>query len=113
MARKPPALARELLRNFPKRRGRGRRRRRRGADGGSADVAVGVALEHSPNGAGPHDLEPARAVGGSADGTAEPREHEPAEPREHEPARPREQEPTEPRGQAGEQVRSAGESAHE
>src|SRR5947209_6071600 len=30
MARKPPALARELLRNFPKRRGRGNRRRRRG-----------------------------------------------------------------------------------
>jgi len=35
MARKPPALARELLRNFPKRRGRGKRRRRRG-------VGVGV-----------------------------------------------------------------------
>src|SRR3989440_685997 len=33
MARKPPALARELLRNFPKRRGRsGRRRRRDEAD---------------------------------------------------------------------------------
>src|SRR5690349_13239304 len=33
MARKPPALARELLRNFPKRRGRsGRRRRREEAD---------------------------------------------------------------------------------
>ncbi len=30
MARKPPALARELMRNFPKRRGRGKRRRRRG-----------------------------------------------------------------------------------
>jgi ribonuclease E len=30
MARKPPALARELLRNFPKRRARGTRRRRRG-----------------------------------------------------------------------------------
>jgi ribonuclease E len=29
MARKPPALARELLRNFPKRRARGARRRRR------------------------------------------------------------------------------------
>jgi hypothetical protein len=29
MARKPPALARELLRNFPKRRGRGNRRRRK------------------------------------------------------------------------------------
>ncbi len=30
MARKPPALARELLRNFPKRRPRGARRRRKG-----------------------------------------------------------------------------------
>ena len=42
MARKPPALARELLRNFPKRRPRGKRRRRRGegdGDGASADGA--------------------------------------------------------------------------
>ena len=31
MARKPPALARELLRNFPKRRARNNRRRRKGA----------------------------------------------------------------------------------
>ncbi len=31
MARKPPALARELLRNFPKRRARNARRRRKGA----------------------------------------------------------------------------------
>ena len=31
MARKPPALARELLRNFPKRRARSTRRRRKGA----------------------------------------------------------------------------------
>ena len=34
MARKPPALARELLRNFPKRRARNARRRRKGAKGG-------------------------------------------------------------------------------
>jgi superfamily II DNA or RNA helicase len=40
MARKPPALARELLRNFPKRRGRGKRRRSRRGGGGSADGAV-------------------------------------------------------------------------
>jgi ribonuclease E len=33
MARKPPALARELLRNFPKRRARDARRRRKGAKG--------------------------------------------------------------------------------
>ncbi len=35
MARKPPALARELLRNFPKRRARNTRRRRKGAKGTS------------------------------------------------------------------------------
>ncbi|HEY5046047.1 MAG TPA: DEAD/DEAH box helicase family protein [Solirubrobacteraceae bacterium] len=35
MARKPPALARELLRNFPKRRARNARRRRKGAKGGA------------------------------------------------------------------------------
>jgi len=40
MARKPPALARELLRNFPKRRARNNRRRRKGA-GGGADSAKG------------------------------------------------------------------------
>jgi superfamily II DNA or RNA helicase len=34
MARKPPALARELLRNFPKRRARGTRRRRKGPRSG-------------------------------------------------------------------------------
>ena len=39
MARKPPALARELLRNFPKRRARNARRRRKGARGGSANGA--------------------------------------------------------------------------
>jgi len=35
MARKPPALARELLRNFPKRRARNARRRRKGSKGGA------------------------------------------------------------------------------
>jgi ribonuclease E len=39
MARKPPALARELLRNFPKRRARNGRRRRKGAKGGDAGSA--------------------------------------------------------------------------
>jgi ribonuclease E len=44
MARKPPALARELLRNFPPRRARNARRRRKGAKGGSgANSANGVA----------------------------------------------------------------------
>jgi hypothetical protein len=35
MARKPPALARELLRNFPKRRARNARRRRKGGANGA------------------------------------------------------------------------------
>jgi len=35
MARKPPALARELLRNFPKRRARNARRRRKGGKAGA------------------------------------------------------------------------------
>jgi superfamily II DNA or RNA helicase len=47
MARKPPALARELLRNFPKRRARNGRRRRKGAKAG--EPAPGVEL--SANGA--------------------------------------------------------------
>jgi superfamily II DNA or RNA helicase len=41
MARKPPALARELLRNFPKRRSRGARKRRKGAS--ASAPADGVA----------------------------------------------------------------------
>ena len=45
MARKPPALARELLRNFPKRRARGSKRRRKGGHkaGGAAKPAAGAA----------------------------------------------------------------------
>jgi ribonuclease E len=42
MARKPPALARELLRNFPKRRARNTRRRRKSAKGGSNGAGPGV-----------------------------------------------------------------------
>jgi cobalamin biosynthesis Mg chelatase CobN len=40
MARKPPALARELLRNFPKRRARNSRRRRKGSSGAAARAAA-------------------------------------------------------------------------
>jgi superfamily II DNA or RNA helicase len=45
MARKPPALARELLRNFPKRRARNARRRRKGSGskGAAANGSSGVA----------------------------------------------------------------------
>ena len=39
MARKPPALARELLRNFPKRRARNARRRRKGGSNGAGPDA--------------------------------------------------------------------------
>jgi ribonuclease E len=47
MARKPSALARELLRNFPRgRRGRGARRRRKGAKDGVAEgVATAIGAE--------------------------------------------------------------------
>ena len=56
MARKPPALARELLRNFPKRRARGNRRRaarvpRRDALATGADGVQGGARKRSAAGA--------------------------------------------------------------
>jgi ribonuclease E len=58
MARKPPALARELLRNFPKRRARGTRRKRKGAKphtngaNGDAKTAVNEAvIADAPTGA--------------------------------------------------------------
>jgi hypothetical protein len=41
MARKPPALARELLRNFPKRRARNSRRRRKGGGNGNGPAGNG------------------------------------------------------------------------
>jgi len=54
MARKPPALARELLRNFPKRRARNSRRRRKGAKGAYADGHTqadnGASPEAQPDG---------------------------------------------------------------
>ncbi|HYM46376.1 MAG TPA: DEAD/DEAH box helicase family protein [Solirubrobacteraceae bacterium] len=44
MARKPPALARELLRNFPKRRARNNRRRRKTGAREGADAAAKAAV---------------------------------------------------------------------
>jgi ribonuclease E len=70
MARKPPALARELLRNFPKRRARNARRRRKGAkssvNGGGADevMSSGVDEAHA-NGAGEARGNSAGEIGGS------------------------------------------------
>ncbi|HEX4467246.1 MAG TPA: DEAD/DEAH box helicase family protein [Solirubrobacteraceae bacterium] len=56
MARKPPALARELLRNFPKRRARNARRRRKGKGGSNGAVdaarANGAVDAVKANGAG-------------------------------------------------------------
>jgi hypothetical protein len=48
MARKPPALARELLRNFPKRRPRGTRRRRKGPRAGEQGTAVKPEKDATP-----------------------------------------------------------------
>jgi hypothetical protein len=51
MARKPPALARELLRNFPKRKSRSSRRRRKAKtpDGGEAVEAVVLEAGAAPD----------------------------------------------------------------
>jgi hypothetical protein len=56
MARKPSALARELLRNFPKgkRRRGGRRRRKKGA-GESEGTADAAAVAQTDNGGGGDD----------------------------------------------------------
>ncbi|MGI8803431.1 MAG: DEAD/DEAH box helicase family protein [Solirubrobacteraceae bacterium] len=61
MARKPPALARELLRNFPKRRWRGKRRRRRGGGADAVAQANGRPPEPEPtrNGSPTPPLAPA------------------------------------------------------
>jgi ribonuclease E len=50
MARKPPALARELLRNFPKRRARNARRRRKGAANGARAGAQAPARSRQEQG---------------------------------------------------------------
>jgi superfamily II DNA or RNA helicase len=85
MARKPPALARELLRNFPKRRARSARRRRKGgsngagpsaaAAGGSAPAGASGAAPNGANGAGGvapgADDRPQRNVRKALDRTAE------------------------------------------
>jgi superfamily II DNA or RNA helicase len=65
MARKPPALARELLRNFPKRRARGQRRRRNGRrpDKPSNKTEMNLAGVEGRDGAAPKpDKKPAPVV---------------------------------------------------
>jgi ribonuclease E len=66
MARKPPALARELLRNFPKRRARNGRRRRKGAKGGGG---AGAAAKANANGAGKTAGKTGAREGGSKRGS--------------------------------------------
>ncbi len=54
LGRKPPALARELLRNFPKRRARNSRRKRKGAASGGEDaIAAGAAATGAARGGTP------------------------------------------------------------
>jgi hypothetical protein len=79
MARKPPALARELLRNFPKRRTRGTRRRRKGAKApanGSGPANRAVGAEQLPSSAGADAAQNggggARRNGSSGDQAASP-----------------------------------------
>jgi hypothetical protein len=72
MARKPPALARELLRNFPKRRARNARRRRKGAkgqangaqaNGRAAGARAAAGAEHAAGNAGASEHAPTLSGG--------------------------------------------------
>jgi ribonuclease E len=72
MARKPPALARELLRNFPKRRARNARRRRKGvkgtanaspANGQAAAARAAGAADHTPVNGGASEPTPTLSGG--------------------------------------------------
>ena len=67
MARKPPALARELLRNFPKRRARNGRRRRKGAKGGDRSAS---SRQGRPPAAPPRRAAPRNAQGGGSENEA-------------------------------------------
>ncbi|HEX3693313.1 MAG TPA: DEAD/DEAH box helicase family protein [Solirubrobacteraceae bacterium] len=62
MARKPPALARELLRNFPKRRARGQRRRRKGQRPGGEGEARGRSAANGRPAEAPSDAVLAEAL---------------------------------------------------
>jgi hypothetical protein len=65
MGRKPPALARELLRNFPKRRARNARRRRKGAKGSTNGAAHDGAVREI---VGQHDGHDAHDAAHTPDG---------------------------------------------
>jgi ribonuclease E len=66
MARKPPALARELLRNFPKRRARNSRRRRKGGRGGGNSPGNGNSASETSAVASGSVANASRAANGSA-----------------------------------------------
>jgi hypothetical protein len=93
MSRKPAALARELLRNFPKGRGKSKRRRRRKGAGESAAPEVVEAVETVTAGGGQESSEeaapkkPARAR--RAKRAPDPDRLESAEPSEQAPAKPK------------------------
>ena len=75
MARKPSALARELLRNFPKgRRRRGGRRRRRSEDGGGPEVEHASTVEDATaeDGSAAETEDPAAAEDATAEDGAAP-----------------------------------------
>jgi ribonuclease E len=72
MARKPPALARELLRNFPKRRARNARRRRKGSKGAANGANATNATNDATNGAGRGPGRPAGAGKGRRRGKQAP-----------------------------------------
>jgi ribonuclease E len=66
MARKPPALARELLRNFPKRRARGQRRRRKGqGQRPNGAVRAGQPGQVAQTGQNAQPMQPDQATGDS------------------------------------------------
>jgi hypothetical protein len=74
MARKPPALARELLRNFPKRRARNTRRRRKGArPAGNGGAPQTDAQQQAPAG-GKAAGAAKRSANGSGAGAAQDKE---------------------------------------
>src|SRR5262249_44368896 len=78
MARKPPALARELLRNFPKRGARNARRRRKGAKNEADEPAAGEAIAEAQPGGEIGGAVPDDAIAGAAPGE-EPGEALPGE----------------------------------
>ncbi len=72
MARKPSALSRELLRNFPKGRGRRARRRRRKGGEAEGDAAAVVAANGGPPASVTGDGAAAQEVAAGTDGRPDP-----------------------------------------